>query len=373
MTKFVVSKFGGSSVRDANAMKRCAQIIKNDDNQKVIVVSATYSTTNQLEQLARLSVESLVKGLQFWGTVLDRHLQIAQELDVEAQLQFPFEALDDEAQNLIERINNDGEIEEKVMDQVYSLGERLSSQILAAYLGFDYFDARKVIITNHDYSCALPLIKEIKERALEHLIPLLANKKVVTQGFIGRTLDGNTTTIGREGSDFSAALFGEAIDAELVNIWTDVPGIASCDPRLVPDVQFMANLSYDQATLLAQLGAKVLFPRTLEPAARSNMKVFVGSSIESEATGTIISSFKDDEIKVLGLTCLEVNGRELLSFVGHRLLELTNCSPEKVLTQEGINFDIERQDSDVFSFYIDEKHRDRALKCLHQYLLTFKK
>ncbi len=150
-----------------------------------------------------------------------------------------------------------------------------------------WFDVRDVLVTDDQFGKARPLLSPMRDLALLHLVPKLTeNTCVVTQGFIGRTVAGATTTLGRGGSDYSAALLAEAVDANILEIWTDVPGIATTDPRLVPKAQVIAKISFDEASEMASFGAKVLHPATLLPAVRKNIPVFVGSSFEPEKGGS---------------------------------------------------------------------------------------
>jgi aspartate kinase len=181
-------------------------------------------------------------------------------------------------------------------------------------------DARDIIKTNSEFQKAEPQIDLIAEKTRELIYPHLNKDSIiVTQGFIGKDLLGNTTTLGREGSDYSAALFGEAIDATLVQIWTDVAGIASSDPRLVKNAKFIATLSYDEATALATLGAKVLFPTTLLPTKRKDIPVFVGSSIHPEAGGTTVTKYQDGKFALKAVTFLQKKEYGIVSFIGCHL------------------------------------------------------
>jgi aspartate kinase len=218
------------------------------------------------------------------------------------------------------------------MDELYSLGERMSSLLVSDLLRLrmaskkiTLIDARTIIKTNSEFNRAEPQIDIIKEKSAELILPYLDEKTIfVTQGFIGEDLLGQTTTLGREGSDYSAALFGETISAGLVQIWTDVPGVASSDPRLVKDARFIPTLSYDEATALATLGAKVLFPTTLLPTKRQNIPVFVGSSLDSSLGGTLVTKEQDSVFKLKAVTLLKKADHSLLSFIGTHL----NFHPE---------------------------------------------
>jgi aspartate kinase len=292
LEKFIVAKFGGSSVRDASAMFRCAQIVKDNPEIKIVILSATYNTTNNLEAFAEKSIKG--HGLKVFEKIKDQHLEIAEKLsltDRASELLFNlFELLLD----LGEQIKSEGEVAADIMDEVYSIGERMSTVIFSDLLGKErsvaLVDARELIKTDGNFKCANPIIEEIQKNC-DEVLPLLFkdNELVVTQGFIGETLDRRTTTLGREGSDYSAALLAEAVEAKLLQIWTDVDGIYSNDPKVDSDALRFDKISYDEAERMAKGGAKVLFPETIAPARRKNIPVFVGSSIHPENGGTTIS------------------------------------------------------------------------------------
>jgi len=151
-----------------------------------------------------------------------------------------------------------------------------------------WFDARKVIRTDDTFGCAVPAIDVIAEQAEKRLRPRIAQALIVTQGFIGSDAAGHTTTLGRGGSDYTASLLAEALNASRVDIWTDVAGIYTTDPRIVAQAKRIDNLSYSEAREMATLGAKVLHPATLLPAIRKNIPVFVGASNNPSAGGTLV-------------------------------------------------------------------------------------
>jgi aspartate kinase len=184
-----------------------------------------------------------------------------------------------------------------MMDGIYAMGERISSLLFTAALNksgveCELLDARDFIITDSAFNRARPQISLIAKK-VQTLLPL--KNVYVTQGFIGKNSAGQTTTLGREGSDFSAALFGEAIGASAIEIWTDVPGVATIDPRIDDRAKYLIDLSYDEATTMAQLGSKVLFSQTLMPAQRKNIPVFVGSSMKPDGRGTWIRAQSTDQ------------------------------------------------------------------------------
>ena len=183
-------------------------------------------------------------------------------------------------------------------DLVQSFGERLSSVLFAQVLAergaaVSSFDVRQVMRTDSRFGKGEPQIAQITALSAQYLTPLLQSQIIVTQGFIGADSSNQTTTLGRGGSDYSAAILGEAIGAKVVQIWTDVVGIFTTDPRLTPDARCIPEISFDEAAEMATFGAKVLHPATLIPAMRQNIPVFVGSSREPEAGGTWISKQVD--------------------------------------------------------------------------------
>lgn len=297
----IVSKFGGTSMGDASCMLRSAQICLIRKSC-LVVVSATSGTTNLLLELGQkaevgdwLEVERILK------LVTDKHLKIAQDLKISqpplAALKVMLEEMASMAKGIF--LLKDGSI--KAMDTLVSLGERMSSilfaealrQIQASFQDQEkvtWIDARDYIITDHQFGKARPLVDQIAEKCNR----LQGSNFYVTQGFIGSTVDGSTTTLGRGGSDYSAALFAEAIQADILEIWTDVPGIASTDPRLYSKAKTLKEISFKEASELATFGAKVLHPATLAPAMRKNIPVFVGSSFDPAQTGTWVRREVED-------------------------------------------------------------------------------
>lgn len=333
--QWVVSKFGGSSVKDAKAMLRCSQIIENNPLIKIIVVSATQNTTNQLELVARAAQTGDKETLNtVTQELINKHLTIASELFTSPLVLSELEALCGELKALGKSILEEHSYTPKTMDELYSLGERMSSLLMSDLLrlrlpnkNIHLLDARHIIKTSSDFQKAEPQIDLILKNAKAEIYPYLSEDMLfVTQGFIGSDLLGNTTTVGREGSDYSAALFGEAINASLVEIWTDVPGVASSDPRLIKDVRYIKELSYDEATALATLGAKVLFPTTLLPTKRKHIPVFVGSSLNPEQGGTMITREQNTGFGLKGVSQLVRPEGILVSFIGTHLDEKENLA-----------------------------------------------
>jgi aspartate kinase len=228
----------------------------------------------------------------------NRHLQIAAELKISDSSKAVLTSLFEEMNSLAKGIHLLRDCSVKAMDALMSLGERMSSVLFSEAMGTvlkkhsssvksELFDIRTVLRTDDSFSKARPLTEEISKLCSQHLDFIREGKTVVvTQGYIGRTEDGMTTTLGRGGSDYSAAIIAEGVKADILEIWTDVAGIATTDPRLCPKAKPIQEISFTEASELATFGAKILHPATLLPAIRKNIPVFVGSSFDPEAKGT---------------------------------------------------------------------------------------
>jgi aspartate kinase len=290
----IVAKFGGSSMADAQAMLRSAQISK-EHQAAVVLVSATYGTTDKLVSLCESSQKGDWKSCEnSLFAIKEKHLNLASELSISDQDKNILDSLLDELETLAKGMHLLNECSLNARDKVLSLGERMSSLLFSEALRKTvtdkkviYFDVRKVMLTDAQHGKATPLLGGIKKLCQQHM-PIIDNTIYVTQGFIGQTHDGHTTTLGRGGSDYSASLLAEAIDADLLEIWTDVAGIASTDPRICKEAKAINEISYREASEMAQYGAKVLHPTTLAPAIRGNIPVFVGSSYDKDKPGTWI-------------------------------------------------------------------------------------
>jgi aspartate kinase len=295
-SQLVVSKFGGTSMGDAGAMRRSAKICK-DRGARMVVVSATSGTTNQLIDLARTAEKGDWEGAEKLLSFLrERHYAIAKELGVPQSTQTALDELLEETDTLARGIHLMRECSPRAFDRMQSFGERLSSLLFTEALAQEWsgrdvklLDVRTVLATDNQYGKGAPLIAEIRRRAEDKLADIrTANTTWVTQGFIGQDPQGHTTTLGRGGSDYSASLLGEAIHADVVEIWTDVDGIATTDPRLHKGARPIREITFTEAAEMAVFGAKVLHPTTLTPALRGNIPVYVGSSFEPEKAGTWI-------------------------------------------------------------------------------------
>ncbi len=292
-----VAKFGGTSVADYQAMLRCAQIIKNDTSNRLVVVSASAGVTNYLVRLSQESVPcdeqvALIANIRAIQVNITQHLAN----DVEQQLNGEIESL--LIQLAEQALNQSLHHSSKQSDAILSFGEQLSSRIFAQVLqsvGIDsaYFNVQQVMKTNSLYGKAVVDIEQLKTACNELLAIKLPQQVLVTQGFIGQDGLGETTTLGRGGSDYSAALLAEALNASNLSIWTDVVGIFTTDPRITEQARAIKEISFGEAAEMATFGAKILHPATLIPAMRQNIPVFVGSSKEPEKGGTQIKQKVD--------------------------------------------------------------------------------
>jgi len=295
----IVMKFGGTSVEDSTAIDRIAGIVKGRLNEHpLVVVSAMSKVTDGLLAMAAAAGKGDGdKAVELCHEVRERHFTTAGGLlhtglftQVHANLQTEFESLD----HLLRGIAAVGELTPRTSDYVVSFGERLSSIVITAAftargIPATLLDARKVIITDAQHGKAIPQVEEINSKLQVHAKPLIDDGKVpVMGGFIGSTRDGITTTIGRGGSDFSAALAGAGLNAERIEIWTDVDGMKTTDPRVCPDAHRIKIISFDEAAELAYFGAKVLHPATVLPAVEKNIPVLVLNSRNPSNEGTRI-------------------------------------------------------------------------------------
>lgn len=285
-----VAKFGGTSVANYQVIKNCADIVINNPNTKVMVVSAAAGITNHLVLLANtaLTSEQISDVIE---NIRKIEFAILNELKNPSEVKDKLFALLSELESYArhEEINYRDDLKDSLM----SMGERMSSLLCAAILREKgakaiNFDVRKVLRTDSKFTQASPDISNIRVLAQQLLQPEIKEQIVVTQGFVGADEQGRTTTLGRGGSDFTAALLAEALEAKTCEIWTDVIGVYTTDPRITDKARPLPELSFEEAAEMATFGAKVLHPATMEPALRQNILVFVGSSKEPEKGGTWI-------------------------------------------------------------------------------------
>ncbi len=295
MSQTVVAKFGGTSVADFDAMNRSADVVLADKNVRLVVLSASAGVTNLLVALA----EGLEATERFVKLDAIRKIQY----DIVERLANP-QVIREEVERLLENITTLAEAASlatstALTDELVSHGELMSTLLFVEILrqrdvDAQWFDIRKIMRTNDRFGRAEPDVATLAELAAQQLKPRLAQSIVITQGFIGSEEKGRTTTLGRGGSDYTAALLGEALHASRVDIWTDVPGIYTTDPRVVPAAKRIDKIAFEEAAEMATFGAKVLHPATLLPAVRCAIPVFVGSSKDPKAGGTLVCNETDN-------------------------------------------------------------------------------
>ena len=297
----IVVKFGGTSVGDAGAILRAAGIVRSRlPRQPIVVVSALAGTTNALVALAEQAAQGqLIGALRGVETLRERHLAVAEELlpasthsaDVLGELSATF----DELAALAEALSVLGHGTPRSLDAIASKGEQLSSTLVVAAfraqgIAAELVEAPSVMITGDQYGKAEPRTERIAEASQRVFRPLVAQGLVpVVGGFVGATDQGVVTTLGRGGSDFSAALFGAALGAEAIEIWTDVDGMLTGDPRVVQGARLIERIRFDEASELASFGAKVLHPSTIAPAVRLGIPVRILNSCAPQGAGTLIA------------------------------------------------------------------------------------
>jgi aspartate kinase len=356
----VVMKFGGTSVEDAAAIGRTAAIVKGrvaHGKSPVVVVSAMAKVTDQLLRAAACAAQGDRAGaLTISSRLRARHRDAAAEL-VKSQdhcaalvelIDQRFDSLDEVLRGLAVLL----ELTPRISDLIVSYGERLSSRIVTAAFrerGLDavHVDAREVVITDSEFQKAAPLDALIERRAHEKLLPIIHERKVpVMGGFIASNEAGVGTTLGRGGSDFTGALIGGALSAETIEIWTDVDGIMTADPRVCPDALRVKVISFEEAAELAYFGAKVLHPATILPAVKKNIPVAVLNSRNAKCEGTRIislaphcrSPFKSIAVKKK-LSIIDVVASRMLMTHGYlnRIFAIFNehkCAVDMVSTSE---------------------------------------
>lgn len=293
----IVYKFGGASVKDANGVKNLAEIVKKSDNDLVIVVSAMGKTTNALEEIVKLSFSDLDECRKKIDLLYNHHLQICKAL-------FP-----DNSNSIYKNLKDDFSVIYSLIldstlnqfdlryDQIVSCGEIFSTRIVSSYLNFigfnnTFVDIREVFVTDSTYREA-KLNLELSSLNAVSVFNFLKSKIYLTQGFIGRSTNGLSTTLGREGSDYTAAILANFLDAEKMVVWKDVEGVLNADPQYFKDPQRLNKISYQEAVELAYFGAKVIHPKTIKPLHNKNIHLHVKSFINPEGPGTTIQDYKE--------------------------------------------------------------------------------
>ena len=315
----VVMKFGGTSVADADAMTRVVNIVRRqwesqpkDGRPPVVVVSALSKVTDGLIRAAELARSGdAEKSAALIVELLDRHVAIARTLTTGHRCDQLVTALTSQFAELSGRIAAMAAAKQVTLanhDQIVATGELASSRIVAAAfeeqnLAAVWVDSRQVLVTDDEHTVAAPDMDATCRRAQDVLAPIARRGIPVLGGFIAATSSGATTTLGRGGSDYSAAIFGACLDVSEIQIWTDVDGMLTADPRVVPSPRVVPHLSFAEASELAYFGAKVLHPATILPAVSKNIPVRILNSRQPANPGTLITSDARRDGHLAALAC----------------------------------------------------------------------
>jgi aspartate kinase len=302
----VVQKFGGTSVADPAAVQRLIEIARagrRNGRGPVIVVSALSGVTDSLLTIAAEAGASRTEiALGHVDRLRERHLAMVEALAADGdqgELARHIDAQFKELSAVVQALAVLREVSVRTLDVIAAIGELLSSRVIAAALVHaglpgEWVDARRAIVTNEDHTRAVPRMRETTAAMRAVVSPLVdAGKIPVLGGFVGATAEGHTTTLGRGGSDFSGAIVGAAIGASEIQIWTDVDGMLTADPRMIPQSKLVPRLSFAEAAELAYFGAKVLHPSTIHPAVERNIPVRILNSRRPDGQGTLITAEPD--------------------------------------------------------------------------------
>jgi aspartate kinase len=380
-------KFGGTSVADPDAINRLIGIVRQQQaktgSAPVVVVSALAGVTDKLVALAQLAEDGASDtAAEHVRALLERHLAVAAAVtstgraSVLADVRREF----DELNGLVHALSVLREVSARSRDAVHAVGEVVSSRIVAAAfadhgIASSWIDARTVLVTDAEHNAAAPDMMETCDRARERIAPLVAGGKVVVLGgFIGATASGITSTLGRGGSDYSAAVFGSCLDMDEIQIWTDVDGMLTADPRIVPQPRLVPRLSFAEASELAYFGAKVLHPSTILPAVAKNIPVRILNSRRPENGGTLITAdarHADGRLTALAckrdVTVIDITSTRMLMAHGflRRLFEVFERfkTAVDVVTTSEVSVSVTVDDTRRLEAILDNLHNFAEASC----------
>lgn len=348
--KILIMKFGGTSVGSADAIRQTAQIVRDSNNGEVllvVVISAMNGVTNLLLDSARAASEDdHQQYLADIERIREKQLNAVVGLELSEsganQLRLMIDEFISQLRNYCQSIAVLGEVTPRGLDAIASLGERMNARLVSAQLSelgvpSQAFDADRLIVTDNAFQHANPNQAETARKTRGELIPVLEEGIVpVVTGFIGATQDGITTTLGRGGSDYTAAILGDALDAAEVCTWTDVDGVMTADPSIVKDARVISDLTFDEVSEMAYFGAKVLHPKTMRPLIEKNIPIRVKNTFNPQAPGTCISG--DAQQKPGKISCvtairnvslITVRGRGMLGVPGVAARTFSAVAAEK--------------------------------------------
>ncbi len=382
-----VFKFGGSSLKDASAVKNVADILQNYKSERLlVVVSAMGKTTNALETVVGAHAARTGEAFNILNDIKAQHYRIMDELfdkedDVFASVNDAFV----EVEWVLEEEPHDNY--DYMYDQIVSIGEVVSSRIVGAYLSkvglpTQWLDARDIILTDDIFREGWVQWEATMERAGRIVKPMLDKDGfVITQGFIGSTTENFTTTLGREGSDYTAAIFSFCLDALDMTIWKDVPGVLTADPRVFENVVKLERLSYKEAIEMTYYGAKVIHPKTIKPLQNKSIPLYVKSFIDPLGEGTLISDEVEDNYPPMvaierNQALLQISTRDFSFVAEHHISYLFNIIADlriqvNMMQNSAISFSLCINDiddkADRFAQRISDKFKvmlDRGLEMI---------
>jgi len=360
----IVFKFGGASVKDAKAVKNVANVLSMFPNEKiVVVVSAMGKTTNLLEEVVNALWSKDTAAFNYYvNEALKYHLGIVDQLFSEQHkgvmnfLEATFTALLEKGNSPLSS-NYDFEY-----DQIVSLGEIISTYIVEAYLTdqtfeSEWLDARELIFTDSTYRNG-SVNWELTQEAITQIVPPLfkSSKILITQGFIGASDAKTTVTLGREGSDYTAAIFAYCMDAQSVTIWKDVPGMLNADPKWFDNTVKLDQISFQEAIELAYYGATVIHPKTIKPLQNKSIPLYVKSFVDPSLEGTIISQSTEFDTLVpsfifkMNQVMFAVTPKDFSFIVEENLRQIFDC-----ISSNGVQINMMQNSAISFDFVVDEK------------------
>jgi aspartate kinase len=384
-----VMKFGGTSVEDERAFDRVVNIVNRVHVQNatppVVIVSAMSGVTDALlESVERAAAGDPQSGKRLLEPHWQRHLNVARALAIQSETtETVLENARREVAQLLQVLHAQVMPRPLLQDLIASYGERLSSALLADVLRqfglpAQHVDARRCIVTNSEHGCAEPLLPQTELRTRALLEPLIAVRKIpVLGGFIGSAENGTTTTLGRGGSDYTAALVGASLGAREVEIWTDVTGVLTADPRLIKQARTIAKLSYAEAAELAYFGAKVLHPKTIQPAVEQCIPVRICNVRAPDAAGTFVCSEAEISPRTvkaiahkIGITLVQITSARMLGAYGflHAIFEVFNRhrTAIDIVTTSEVSVSLSLDDARALPSIVNELKEFGAVRVEHK-------
>jgi aspartate kinase len=356
-----IYKFGGASVKDASGVKNVAQIIaERGKNDLLVVVSAMGKTTNSLEKLISAAYNKSAEVSELLLSVKMTHLSIVKELFNEDEVMY-FNEIENLFLELECMIENEQLLEDYdfLYDQVVGFGELISTRIISGYLlkigvRNQWVDARNFIITDSRHRDARVQWEETEKVIQHRLEPLSKKNLLITQGFIGRGSKGETTTLGREGSDYSAAIFGKLLRAESVSIWKDVEGVLNADPKKFDNTVLIPELTYNDAIELAYYGASVIHPKTIQPLKAVGIPLYVRSFLNIQKQGTRVFE-GHGSLNVPCKTLIEIVSRDFTFIAENHLRDIF-----ELFTNHKVRVNIMQNSAIHFRCVIDAKENQHS-------------